>query len=115
MSNEKSRGVDGKKHRKPAFKSGGKSEDGAYKDGFPLQADADQVLLALQCAREDELRQAGLSVVYANCVGNVFSDKDQICQQCGACKRIGQMYDRVGFSHLAALPLGGAAKYAAII
>jgi len=105
MSNEKSRGVDGKQHRKPIVKTGDKPEEGGYGDGFLPQADADQVLSVLQCARGDELNQAGLQVTYGNCVGNLFSTEDPICLQCGVCKRVGRMYNRVGFSHLAMLSL----------
>jgi len=108
MSNEKSKGIDGKQHRVAVVKSGKKPET-APKETF-IQADPGRMAQVFCCARGDELKKGGFSVTYANCAGNVFSPEDPICRDCGACERIGNMYGRVGCSYLETLSLDGAAS-----
>ncbi|MDP1620305.1 MAG: hypothetical protein Q8L11_01335 [Candidatus Moranbacteria bacterium] len=115
MSNTKDRGNDGKNHRKPVVKKDAEVHD-QNRNGLPMQANPDRASLVMQCVREDELKRRNFPVTYESCVGNIFSEEDQTCIQCGVCQRISSVYNRVGFSHLATLSLenGSAGNYISI-
>ncbi|MFA7209338.1 MAG: hypothetical protein WC120_03545 [Parcubacteria group bacterium] len=100
MSNDKSRGIDGKQHRK---KTAVKSV--VQKESLPSQVDIDCAAQSFCCVRGDELKQNGFAVSFANCIGNIFSEKDPVCKECGVCERISRAYPKLGLSYLADLIL----------
>jgi hypothetical protein len=53
-----------------------------------------------ECFHAEELRSNGVSVTPGNCLGNVFSNADDNCHQCGRCKTIVGKHGKPGLFSL---------------